>query len=71
MKRELSVHVDGRHFRGTWETWEDAAWGRMIEVSFEEKWLVRIPVPEGSPERAAERCLEWCVREAHYRGHHT
>jgi len=64
------VHIDGRHFRGAWETWEDSAWGRMIEVTFEEKWLVRVPVPEGSLEHAAERCLAWCVREARFSGQH-
>lgn len=64
MKRELMVTVDGKHYRGTWETWDDAAWGRMIEVTYQERWLVRMPAGEGSPEHQAERCLAWCVNES-------
>ncbi len=61
--RELVTHVDGKPYRGTWDTWDDKAWGRMVEVS-REAWLVRAPVGGDDPERVAERCLEWCVRES-------
>lgn len=61
--RELVVHVDGKPYRGSWDTWEDKAWGRMIEVS-RDAWLVRAPVGDEGPAHAAERALEWCVREA-------
>lgn len=64
MKRELNAQVDGKHYRGSWETWEDQAWGRMVEVSFHESWVVRRPVGEDSPEHVAHRCLEWCVFES-------
>jgi hypothetical protein len=64
MKRELIVQVDGKHYRGTWETWEDHAWGRMVEVSYHESWIIRRPVGHDSPEHAAERSLDWCVRES-------
>lgn len=60
--RELVTHVDGKAYRGSWDTWEDKAWGRMVEVS-REAWLVRAPVSDGDPQHVAERCLEWCVRE--------
>ena len=61
--RELVVHVDGKPYRCSWETWEDKAWGRMVEVS-REAWLVRAPVGDEGPAHAAERCLQWCVRES-------
>ena len=60
--RELVVAVDGKHYRGTWDTWEDNHWGRMVEVS-RDGWLVRAPVAEDDPLHVAERCLAWCVRE--------
>lgn len=62
--RELVVHVDGKAYRGSWDTWEDKAWGRMIEVT-REAWLVRAPVRhDEDPVHVAERCLTWCAREA-------
>ncbi len=61
--RELTVSVDGKHYRGSWDTWEDKSWGRMVEVT-RDAWMVRVPVGESDPERVAERCLHWCVREA-------
>lgn len=61
--RELLAHVDGKPYRGTWDTWEDKTWGQMVEVT-REAWLVRAPVTEEDPEHVAERCLEWCVRES-------
>lgn len=63
--RQLLVEVDGKHYRGSWDTWQDKAWGRIVEVSYDGGWLVRAPSGEIDPERIAERCLEWCVREAH------
>jgi hypothetical protein len=62
--RELRVSVDGRHYLGSWDTWEDNQWGRMIEVTYRDAWLVRIPVGEESPAQAAERALRWCIQEA-------
>ncbi|MGI9325739.1 MAG: hypothetical protein ACR2PZ_11015 [Pseudomonadales bacterium] len=61
--RELVVHVDGKPFRGSWDTWEDKAWGRMVEVS-REAWMVRAPVANQDALRIAERCLAWCVEES-------
>ena len=61
--RELVVHVDGKAYRGSWDTWEDKAWGRMVEVS-REAWMVRSPVADQDAVRVAERCLEWCVKES-------
>ena len=62
--RELIVHIDGKPYRGTWDTWEDNSWGRMVEVS-REAWLVRSPVADDEdPEHVAQRCLTWCVGEA-------
>jgi hypothetical protein len=63
--RQLIVQVDGKHYRGTWDTWSDKAWGQMVEVSYNDGWMIRAPVAGADPERVAERCLEWCVREAH------
>ena len=61
--RELMAHVDGKSYRGTWDIWEDSAWGRMVEVT-RDAWLVRAPVGDADPEHVAERCLDWCVRES-------
>ncbi len=61
--RELIVSVDGKHYKGTWDTWEDNAWGRMVEVS-REAWLVRAPARQEDPEHIAHRCLKWCVTES-------
>ncbi len=61
--QELMVAVDGKHFRGSWDTWEDKAWGRMVEVT-RDAWLIRAPVGDSDPRHVAERCLTWCVREA-------
>jgi hypothetical protein len=61
--REVVVHVDGRPYKGTWDTWEDDAWGRIVELTRDE-WLVRCPVKDESPIHVAERALEWCVRES-------
>ena len=61
--RALVVHVDGKPYRGNWDTWEDTAWGRMVEVG-RDAWLVRAPVGDDDPLRVAERCLEWSVRES-------
>ncbi len=62
--RELVVAVDGKHYKGTWDTWEDNSWGRMVEVS-RDGWLVRAPVGrDDDPLHVAERCLTWCVHEA-------
>jgi hypothetical protein len=61
--REVVVHVDGKPYKGTYDTWEDNAWGQMVEVT-RDAWLVRCPVHDESPAHVAERCLEWCVREA-------
>ena len=61
--RELTVTVDGKHYRGSWDTWDDKSWGRIVEVS-RDGWLVRAPVGEADPEHVAERCLHWCVTEA-------
>jgi hypothetical protein len=62
--RDLVVSVDGKHFRGSWDTWEDNAWGRMVEVRYRDAWQVRLPVGVDSPEHAAERALKWCIQEA-------
>jgi hypothetical protein len=62
--KPLTVAVDGKHYRGTWDTWEDHAWGRMVEVTFRDAYCVRMPTGEESPEHVAERCLRWCVGEA-------
>ena len=61
--REFTVVVDGKHYKGSWDTWEDNSWGRMVEVS-REAWQVRAPVHDADPQHVAERCLQWCVREA-------
>lgn len=61
--RELVVHVDGKPYKGAWDTWEENSWGRMIEVT-RGAWLVRAPVLDADPVHVAERCLEWCVRES-------
>ncbi len=61
--RDLVVHVDGKPFRGTWDTWEDNAWGRMVEVT-RDAWLVRAPAGDEGPLHVAERCLKWCVEES-------
>jgi hypothetical protein len=62
--REMLTHVDGKSYRGSWDTWEDKQWGRMVEVT-REAWMVRSPVrDEEDPEHVAERCLEWCIRES-------
>ena len=61
--RELIVSVDGKHYKGTWDTWEDEAWGRMVKVS-REAWVVKAPTGDDDPEHVAHRCLEWCVAES-------
>ena len=60
--RELVTHVDGKAYRGSWDTWEDKAWGRMVEVT-RDAWLVRAPVGDADPRHVAERCLTWLVGE--------
>ena len=62
--RELHTRVDGKHYRGSWDTWEDGAWGRMVEVSYHDSCLARIPVRDDDPERVARRLLKWIVEEA-------
>jgi len=63
--RALTVQVDGKHYRGSWDTWRDNAWGQLVEVTYGDGWLIRAPVGDADPEHVAERCLAWCVREAH------
>ena len=31
--KPLTVAVDGKLYRGTWDTWEDRVWGRKGEVT--------------------------------------
>lgn len=62
--RELLVSIDGKHYRGSWDTWQDNEWGRMIEVTYRDASMARFPVGEESPASAAERALRWLIQEA-------
>jgi hypothetical protein len=37
----------------------------IAQASYNDGWMIHAPVAGAGPERVAERCLEWCVREAH------
>jgi hypothetical protein len=58
--RPLTVHVEGQGYRGSWDTWEDEHWGRMVQASHE-GWMAQGPVRGEDPERMATALLEWCV----------
>lgn len=62
--RDLTVHVEGRGYRGSWDTWQDDHDGRIVQARYR-AWTAQGPVPRDvDAERMAEFLLAWCVDRA-------
>lgn len=66
--RELTVHVEGRGYRGSWDTWNDTHRGRMVQAAYQ-GWMAQGPVHDEDPERLAQVLLAWCVERSVHGSH--